>query len=210
MKKIIILIAAFWFSQEGAFCQRILNEATIRYEIEVLDAGKNPAVAQAFQEASQTVYFKGKKARIDFQSTIRKQSQVYDAATGTGFVLKESGAEKYLLPLDAGKWQRFNEKSKSMGVKEDKETREILGNTCRKVVISVADGTSITAWYAPEIKTLALGFQPSLSDLDGIALEYEVNSAGVTIRYKATQISSNLVPANLFIAPASGYRILEF
>lgn len=190
--------------------QKILTEGTVQYKITVLDAGDKAGVADAFAGAEQVLQLKGYKARVDFRSPLRTQSQVFDAQSQEGFIMRQSGSEKYLITLDASQWKQYHKRFYGMQYTLGSEQKEIAGYTTRKAVGKAPDGSEITAYYATDLSVLAKGYDPAFDGLPGLPLEFEVRTSGVLLRYTVSELKMTMVSAGTFEMPKSGYKVLEF
>jgi hypothetical protein len=153
---------------------------------------------------------KGYKARLDFKSPIRSQSNIYDAQSANGFVLKQSGQEKYLLPLEGEQWTRYHKRYQGIVYTEISEAKQVAGYNCKKATAKLADGGIIVVYYCPDLTILAKGYDPAFASLSGIPLEYEITSSGVVVNYKAQTVQMTMVSGGNFEIPKTGYKVLEF
>ncbi len=193
----------------SAHAQKVLTEGYMRYNISVTQGSDKPGVADAFAGASQIVYIKSYKARIDFTSPVRSQSIVYDAQSANGFVLNQSGQDKYMIPLEGEKWSQYNKKYKGLVFGPASGSKQIAGYNCKKALGKVTDGTEITVYYTSDLVVMAKGYDAMFASLDGMPLEYEITSNGVTINYSASSVQTGMVSAATFDAPKTGYKVLE-
>lgn len=138
------------------------------------------------------------------------QSGVYDAQSGNGFILKQSGTEKYLMRLEGGNWAKYHKRYQGIVFTKLPETKQIAGYNCIKATGKMTDGGTIVVYYCPDITTLAKGYDPAFSILGGLPLEYEISSNGVVINYKAQSVQMTMVSMGSFEMPKSGYKVLEF
>lgn len=210
MKKTGTLLLACMLTY-NIWAQRVLTEGIIQYNITVVKGGDNASVANAFQGATQTLFIKTYKARLDFKSALRNQTTVYDAQTGNGFVLKQSGNEKYLLELKGSDWQQYHKRFQGIAYSMEEELKKVAGYTCKKATGKMTDGSIIVAYYCPDLKILAAGYDPAFETIPGLVLEYEVaNANGVTVNYQAQSVQMTMVNAAQFDIPKSGVKVLSF
>lgn len=193
-----------------ASAQKMMVEGIVEYKITVVNANDVPGVADAFVGASQTLQMKGYKARTDFKSSLRNQVTVYDAQSGNGFVLRQTGNEKFLIPLDAKSWKTYHKRYEGTNYSITREQKTIAGYLTTKAVGKMADGGEITVYFAPDLKHMAKGYDLAFADLPGLPLEYELKSGGVVLRYEATEVKQTMVSSATFDMPKSGYKVLEY
>jgi GLPGLI family protein len=202
---LFILIAFVSMSQ-----QRVVAECTIVYGITVDESNSNAEAVASLKQSSKTVYIKGVNSRTDLISPSFSQSVIYQKTTGTAVILREFGANKFMTKLDQPKWISENAKYADMKLTKTEETKVILGYECKKGILELKDGTSLTIFYATNIVPSVKEFEYQFKDVPGFVLEYESSeSEGKKIRYTATQINLNPVAAAKFDIPTSGYRLLN-
>ena len=194
----------------GASAQRMISEGVVTYGIEVLNAGNNKAVADAFAGARQLLHLKGYKARLDFISPIRQQFTIFDGQSGDAFILKEAGPEKYLLDLPSAKWKAYNKRFEGIVFSNTTEQKIIAGYPCVKAIGTLQDGSSITVYYTQGIDILAKGYDYAFRSLPGLPLEYEISSGDVVVKYTASQLQLTMVGLATFEKPSAGYKVLQF
>lgn len=210
MKKIWTLGLALLLTQL-LWAQRVITEGIIQYNVTVVKGGDNASVANAFNGATQTLLLKSNKARLDFKSPLRSQSTIYDAQTGNGFILKQSGNEKYLLELVGANWKKYHKKYDGIEYSKEESLKQLAGYTCKKASGKMADGSSIVAYYCPDLTVMAAGYDPLFASLPGVVLEYEItNPNGVTVNYQAQSVQMTMVNAAQFEMPKSGVKVLSF
>lgn len=190
--------------------QRVVAECTVVYGITVDENGSNAEAVASLKQSSKTVYVKGVNSRTDLISPSFSQSVIYQKTTGTAVILREFGANKFMTKLDQPKWISENARYADMKLVKTEETKVILGYECKKAILELKDGTSLTIFYATNIVPSVKEFEYQFKDVPGFVLEYESSeSAGKKIRYTATQINLNPVAAAKFDIPTSGYRLLN-
>lgn len=210
MKKFLTLTMALLLTHM-LWAQRVITEGIIQYNVTLVKGGENASVASAFNGATQTLLLKSGKARLDFKSPLRSQSTIYDAQTGNGFILKQSGNEKYLLELVGANWKKYHKKYDGVVFAKEETMKQIAGYNCKKATGKMADGSTVVAYYCPDLTVMATGFNPLFGSLSGIVLEYEIsNPNGVTVNYQAQSVQMTMVNAAQFEMPKSGVKVLTF
>lgn len=190
--------------------QRVVAECTVVYGITVDENSSNAEAVASLKQSSKTVYVKGINSRTDLISPSFSQSVIYQKTTGTAVILREFGANKFMTKLDQAKWVSENAKYVDMKLIKTDETKVILGYECKKALLELKDGTSLTIFYATNIVPSVKEFEYQFKDIPGFVLEYESSETeGKKIRYTATKINLNPVAAAKFDIPTSGYRLLD-
>lgn len=210
MKRYLLIVCSAMLFAYSSMAQKVMTEGVIKYAITVTQGADNPSVASAFEGATQSLLIKGFKARLDFKSPLRSQSTVYDAQTGNGFIMKQSGAEKYLMPLEGANWLKYHKRYQGIVFTKVNEVKQIAGYNCTKAIGKMTDGGTIVVYYSTDLTVLVKGYDPAFASLGGLPLEYEVNSNGVVLNYKAESVLMNMVNSGNFDMPKSGYKVLEY
>lgn len=210
MKKYLTLGLALMCTQI-LWAQKVMTEGIVQYSVSVLNGGDNPSVASAFNGATQTLFLKSNKAKLDFKSPLRSQSTVYDAQTGNGFIIKQSGSEKYLLELVGANWKKYHKRYDGIVFTKEETLKQIAGYTCKKATGKMADGSEVVAYHCTDLTMMAHGYDPLFGSLPGLVLEYEItNPNGVTVSYQAQSVQMTMVNAAQFEMPKSGVKVLTF
>lgn len=206
--KQLLLILFFTGIYMGADAQRVIAECTVSYTI-VADNETDKEVIASFKASSKTVYIKGNECRTDLVTPSFSQSFLYDKSTGAAVVLREFGENKFMTKLDNTKWQQ--QFSRYIGAKlvVQPESKQVAGYTCKKALLTLADGKSFQLYYTLDMVPSVREFEYQFKDVPGFVLEYEVEQGGKKITYTAAKVNLSPVPASKFDIPESGYRILN-
>jgi GLPGLI family protein len=185
----------------------VIGDCTVTYQISGGDAATNNNLSNA----KKIFYVKGRMARTDMIGPNYKQSIIYDNAEGDAVILKEIGDEKYMITLNADKWEKQNNLFEGQTITLDNDTKTILGYECKKVIARLKDGTSYNMYYTNAITPSASENPFQFKAIPGFVLEYETvgSNKSSRITYTAIQINFDPVPASRFKVPASGYRIIK-
>jgi len=210
MKKLTILVALMFFLLSAYAQQRVVAECTVVYNITVDDNSLDTETAATLKATTKAVYIKGVNSRTDLISPSFTQSVIYNKNTASATILRTIGANKFMTKLDQAKWVSEHARYVNMKLIKSDETKVILGYECKKMILELSDGTSLTVFYATNIVPSVREFEYQFKDVPGFVLEYEATeSEGKKIKYTAAQINFNPVTASRFDIPTSGYRILD-
>ncbi len=210
MKKLIIFGFVLMLSTVLFAQQRVVAECTVVYNISLDDQATDAAAAATLKATTKTVYIKGINSRTDLVSPSFSQSVIYNKQTSTATILRHIGTNKFLTKLDQNKWVTEHGRYADMKLIKSDETKTILGYECKKMLMELSDGTSLTVFYANNIAPSVKEFEYQFKDIPGMVLEYEATEGdGKKIKYTASQINFNPVAASRFDIPTSGYRILN-
>jgi hypothetical protein len=215
MKKVLTIGFLFFITVKGIAQinnQRILSEGKIVYSIELLalegsEKGKEPA---ALKGASQTVWIKGNSVRVDFNSSLRKQTLFYNGAEKTGVVWKKSGKEQYLTPLNAEQWLQYFDAVDSSAFVLIDEVQDISGLICKKALIQRRDTIAMTLFYTSQYIPFTKGYNPIFSNINGLPVQYIYMTNGYQVTFTLKTLENVPVAASLFEEPTSGFKLLEY
>jgi GLPGLI family protein len=217
MKKSIaynsVLFFLFSFLSFVANAQKKFTEGSILYDITINTGSEKPQNAEFFDGATNAVYIKGAKTRAEMVNSLGTQSTIINASAGKKeiTILKEYGEQKYMINLTPADWGEVNKKYENVTFTYDAAaTKNIQGYAAKKAVGSLADGTTFTVWYTPEITADIKDFQYMTRNLPGLALEYETSFGNLKVTYTASKISFAPVPAAKFDLPKAGFRVLSY
>jgi GLPGLI family protein len=197
----------------SSIAQKKLAEGFVLYDITISTGSDKPQNAEFFDGATNAVYLKGGKSRTEMVSALGTQSTIINQ-TGTKkeiTILKEYGEQKYMINLTPADWMDVNKKYENVNFTYDPSaTKTIQGYVAKKAIGSLADGTTFTVWYTPDITIDAKDFQYVNRNLPGLALEYETIVGNLKVTYTASKVSFAPVPASKFDLPKSGFRVMTY
>jgi len=187
-----------------------MSEGTLVYTISVQTGSKEPQMADMFDGASTTIYLKGGLSRSDMVTALGTSTTIYDSRSGNGAVLKEYSGQKLLIKMNRNNWLDKNKKYEGISFTPTNETKIIAGYTCKKATAKLKDGTSFTVYYTTDLTTENKEYDYQFKTLPGLALEYESTVGNLHVRYTASKINFDPVPAQRFAVPQSGYREMTY
>lgn len=203
-----LLIGLLMFIQGSA--QKRITEGTISYDIVVSSNEEKPTLASMFDGASSIVYIKGNLSRSEMISSLGTESRIVDAKTGKVTVLKEYGAQRYMINMTPSDWKDANKRYEDVNYTLTDEYKEIAGYKCQKAVGKFADGSTFTVWFTRDLVAEYRDFEYAYRSLPGLAMEFETNVGNLKVTYTVSKISFNVVPASKFELPKSGYRVMSY
>ncbi|MBC8035268.1 MAG: hypothetical protein H7Y03_14055, partial [Chitinophagaceae bacterium] len=166
--------------------------------------------ADAFDGASASVYIKGAMSRSEMVSALASFTTIHDSRTGSSVLLQEVSGQKLLIRLNADNWKEKNKRYDGITFADTKETKVIAGYTCKKAIASMADGTTFTVYYTPELIPDNPDYNYQFRNLKGLPLEYERSMKSLKMKYTVSKIDINPVPVSKFDIPQSGYREMTY
>src|SRR5438270_9620989 len=108
--KYIFTLILLGFITPSVFAQKKFTEGTILYDIVINTGSQKPQNADFFDGATSAVYLKGNKSRTEMLSSLGSQATIIDEENNSIVILKEFGAQKYMIKLTSADWKDANKK----------------------------------------------------------------------------------------------------
>jgi GLPGLI family protein len=211
MFRILLIITAIISSASFVNAQKKFTEGTISYDVVINTGSDKPQSADLLDGAISTIYIKGNKIHTEMVSSLGTQSTIIDVPKRAITVLKSYGEQKYMINMTADDWKAENKKYENVTFTFDPSaSKTILGYECKKALGKLADGTTFTAWYSPDIVIENKEFIYPERSLPGLAMEYETTMGNLKVTYTVSKLSFSPVPASKFDVPKSGFRVLSY
>jgi GLPGLI family protein len=199
--RILILLITLSAINNAVFAQRSIAEATIVYDIK----------ADAFSgSASSTVYLKGNNARTEMISALGKETTIFNSKTNSAVILKEFSGQKLMITLTKENWKTKNIQYNNIKFELTDETKIIGGYNTKKAIGKMADGKTFEVYYAPDLVPSNKDYDPTFSNLPGLAIQYEIESGKMKFKYTLSKINYDAVQVSLFDFPTAGYRVMTY
>ena len=194
-----------------SMAQKEISEGAITYDITITSADKNSTeLANLFKGATALLYIRGAYFRTDIKTGIGTEKTIYNAATGSGVILKEYSGQKLMITLTKENWAEKNQKANELQYVKKEEKKTILGYDCTKATATMSDGSAICVYYADELTMANREYDPTFRTLPGIPMQYEMIKNGITFTYTASRIDLAPLPVSTFDIPKSGYRTISY
>ena len=190
--------------------QKVVNEATIVYNMSVETGSGEPKMADMLDGATNTIYIKGNQSRSELVSSLGNEATIYDATSGKGVILKDYSGQKLMITLSPQDWEENNKKYQGITFENTGETSKIAGFECKKAIAKLKNGTSFTVFYTTEVNLSNKSYDSQFKTLPGLAVQYEMQSGKMKFKFTLAQISYTPVPLSKFEIPKSGYRVLTY
>jgi len=203
-KKLTVLSLIAVLAAGAAFAQKAISDGTLSYNIAIQSEGTTAT------NASLTVYLKGLASRTDMASNLGSEKTVYDAKTGTGVILKEYSGQKLMITLTKENWQEKNKKSEGVSFTDQAGNKDILNYSCSKATAKLNDGSTLTVFYTKDITVQNKEYNPLFKNLNGLPMQYEVQSGKMKFTYTIEKIDQAGVPQSKFDLPKTGYRTISY
>jgi GLPGLI family protein len=207
--KYILVLFAFAISTLG-FGQKTLNEGTLVYNMSVETGSATPKMADMLDGATTTIYIKNKLSKVSLVSGLGSESTVYNASTGSAFILKDYSGQKLMFTLTPQDWNENNSKYKDITFENTGESANIAGYNCKKAIAKLKNGTSFTVYYTTEVTVTNKSYDPQFASLPGLPVQYEMQSGKMKFKFTLSRINFDAVSSSHFEQPQSGYRVLTY
>jgi GLPGLI family protein len=207
--KTILFIAAFFIVIKSNG-QKNLTEGSIVYNITVETGTAEPKMADMLDGATTTVYLKGNQSRTEMISGLGSEATIYNAANGTGVILKDYSGQKLMITLTPQEWEKNNKKYDGITFDNTGETADIAGFNCKKAIAKLKDGSTFTVYYTTDVNVSNKNYDYQFKTLPGLAVQYEMQKAKMKFKFTLSKINYSTVPTTKFEIPKSGYRVLTY
>lgn len=181
-------------------------KGVITYKVTVTGSQVTDEV-KAMMPKTMTMMVKDNKSKSEMVMGMGKTITVTDAVTKTTIVMMDMMGQKFAVKSTADEIEKEIADAPKMTVEKTSETKDILGYLCNKAIIRSDEGTQITVYFTKELGTGATYFDdPQFKDIDGMMLEFEIPSEGMTMKFTAINVENKNVADSEFDIP-EGYQI---
>lgn len=205
-----IYFLAFLLTSIGKIeAQKIINEATLTYKVEI----KNSATNQPVQNSNANqyvIYIKGLSSRSDLITSMGSESAVYDSKKSSGYIAKSYSGQKLLINLTKAEWFTQNAIFQQLKFNVTSETKNISGYECKKAISKLATGETIIVYFEPNIELSNQDYILAFPELKGLPIVIERESKGSTFTYTLADIIYDNVASNLFEISQKNYRVMTY
>lgn len=203
MKLIYSLLAAICFtfvgfSQQGIYVNYETTVNASGEEDEMMAMMMNGSTMQVASSAKKTWV----KTQMGTMMTMEMEMNVSDSVM-TMFMTGMVGNMAFRgNPNDLGE----DEKAEQPEVELLDETKIILGETCKKAVITDDDGNQATYWYTENFKRPE-GMNQMPNNIPGLCLEFETQSPGMIMKYTAIKFDDKADMSDFEVVIPEGVEI---
>jgi GLPGLI family protein len=209
MIKYIYFLAFFCFLSGKIEAQKIINEATLTYKVEVGNSISNQQT-QSSNASQYKIYIKGLSSRSDLITSMGSESAIYDAKKENGYITKSYSGQKLLINLTKADWLTQNAKFQQLKFDVTTETKKISGYDCKKAISKLASGETIVVYFEPNIILSNQDYSLAFPGLQGLPIIIESESKGNIFRYTLSDIIYDNLASNLFEIVQKNYRIMNY
>ncbi len=209
MKKPLIvsflLSAIFLFSSFMASAKEF--KGVITYKVTISGSGVTEEMKNMMPK-TMIMSIKGNKARTEMTMMMGKTVSITDGDAKTNTTLMDMMGQKIAVQSTSEEIAKEIEKSPKTTVNITGETKDILGYTCKKAIITFEEeDLEIIVYYTDELGSQALNFDnPQFKDIDGVMLEFEIPNEQFSMQFTASSIEKTNVDDSAFTIP-EGYQV---
>ena len=193
-----------------AYTQKTFAEGTIIYNIEIRTANNLPGKENVVNGGTNTIYLKGHNSRTEMLSPLGNETTIHDAKLGNAVILKEYSGQKLMIKLTRENWMEKNKSYNNIRFETVDESKTIAGYKCKKAVAKMTDGKSFLVYYSPDLLVANKEYNPTFTNLPGLAMEYEIESGNMIFKFTVAKINVDPVQLSKFDFPKSGYRVMTY
>lgn len=194
----------------SATAQKQLTEGVLQYNISIVSPKSETPTLNSLNGAVLSVYLKPAVSRTEMKSTLGTESTVFDTRSGTGFILKEYSGQKLMISMNADNWEQKNKAYEDLNFTITNETATIAGYQCKKATATLADGKIFTVYFDPTVVISNKKYNNAFSRLQGLPVQYEIQSGNLSFKYTLSSLTYDAVPAAKFEAPKAGFRVMTY
>ncbi len=209
-----VLISFFAASQNTTQPVAGFEGIAVSYSIEIKTKKNNTGISETYNGGSKTVFLSPGKARIRLMSLMRIESTYFlDNADSTiqVYMIKESGRSGFNRKMSDKEWLQFNQKYDSLHCELiASETTNILGYACKKAIIRLRDGRTITAYYTEELPAIKSFYEPAFACLPGLVLQYQYVYKTSSAVYTAVSVLKEKINPDIFLPKKHGIREVRY
>lgn len=192
-----------------------VEDLTVTYTIELSKSrNKSIGMGESYNGGTKTLFVSNGLVRLRLVSLMRMQS-IFLLPAGneqrTAAIVKESGKNKHKIYLSASEWKQYNAKYNGASCIFPEDTAIVAGYACKKAIITLTDGRTITAFYTRDIQRVELStIEPVFTCIPGLVLKYTYEYNKGKITYIATAVSRKQIDQAILKVPAKGFTELPY
>jgi len=204
--KRLILFIFLLFVYSVSQTQVIYHDGIIRYTITVVGTENT---FDSIKRSELNVFLRGMQSKTEFISPLGKSVTYYDEKKGLATQLNEYGRQKTMTKMNDTQYKELNRYKSDYTIEIMPDKKNIEGYTCLQAKIIFKNAQSILVYFTHEL-VFQTSYNPLYVTLPGFPLEFETESGGQKINYKARSVSTNTVPASQFDIQEKDYMEVDF
>jgi GLPGLI family protein len=199
------LLAIFTLFSFQTFAKEF--KGVVTYKVTIEGSGVTDEM-KAMMPKTMTLTIKGNKAKMEMVMSMGKTITITDGDSKTAISLMDMMGQKVAIKQTQEEIMKDLADSPKVNVEVTSETKDILGYTCKKAVITSAeDDMEMTVYYTEELGSKDLNFDnPQFKDINGVMLEFEMPNEMFSMKFTALSVEKKNVDDSEFAIP-DGYQI---
>lgn len=194
----------------NVWAQKQLAEGVLKYNISIVSPKSETPGLNSLNGAVLSVFLKPSVSRTEMKSTLGTESTVFDSKSGNGFILKEYSGQKLMISMNAANWEQKNKSYEDLDFIISNETATIAGYQCKKATATLPDGKMMIVYFDPAVVISNKKYNNAFSKLQGLPVQYEIQSGNLSFKYTLGSLTYDVVPASKFEAPKTGFRVMTY
>jgi GLPGLI family protein len=200
-----LLIALFTLFSFQTFAKEF--KGVVTYKITIEGSGVTDEM-KAMMPKTMTMTIKGNKSKMEMIMSMGKTITITDGDSKSSISLMDMMGQKIAIKSTPEEIMKDLTDAPEVKVEVTSETKDILGYSCKKAVItSVEDDLEMTVYYTEELGTKDLNFDnPQFKDINGLMMEFEMPNEMFSMHFTAVSVEKKNVEDSEFAIP-EGYQI---
>lgn len=203
---ILVLVCSRW-----SFAQQQFSDAEITYSVAVEPPKGSAAINSNLSDGTLVYNFKNNLFRSEMHIGQAIYTNIHDSRSNSAVVLIDAGTNKYLIKMNATQLQEEDKRFEGVTFTDGTETEQIAGYNCKEAIGKLADGSTFTVYYTPDLIPENKDYSDRFKGLKGLPLKFIMTTrSDMTMTMTATKVTITPQPSALFATPTSGYRLLTY
>jgi GLPGLI family protein len=162
---------------------------------------------KAMMPKTMTMTVKGNKSRMEMIMGMGKTVTITDGDAKSSISLFDMMGQKIAIKSSPEEMMKEMADAPEVKVEVTSETKDIMGYTCKKAIItSVEDDMEIYVYFTEELGSKELNFgNPQFKDINGLMLEFEMPNEMFSMHFVAVSVEKKNVDDSEFAIP-EGYQ----
>lgn len=195
-----------------------ITEGSISYKVDfVVNGSDQEAIAAMMAGSQMTMHYKDGSTRVEVaMGSVMKMVTISSLNSDKVMMLMDipMANMKYAVLTDVKTTEETPiTKMPDLKIRHVNETKEILGYSCKKAILTDEKGMEFIFWYTEDIAAHKRGQSYINYNVPGFPLEYEIFQSGFRMKMTATSLETKVDPAksqSLFLMEVpAGYEMKD-
>jgi GLPGLI family protein len=192
MKSLFLSSVFTLISTLGLYAQ--MTEGHISYKIDA--STDNPDMQMAIgmmQGSTMDIYFKDKTTRSEMKmGTMMSITTITNETSKDVLMLMGGMMGNMAIKSTLDEFEDRREEQPKFEVTFSEETKEILGYSCKKALLTTEDGIESVFWYTEQIMASKKGQSYLNEEIPGFPMQFELNNQGMKMTMTVTTVEDKL------------------